>query len=257
MGQRTNGDIPTGAVVLAGLAVLPPFLVAGLSSPGRRFALVAEDGPVEWVGATAWGIAAIAFLLALRGRRRGAPHPLWLLGLALISLLAAGEEISWGQRVFDYETPSSVAESNLQREMNLHNLRALDGRVTADGSVKKEGLAAWLTFNRMGFLLWAGFLVALPLLCGPSGIARPLARRLRLPVAPLGVAGAALLSYAASRLLFEHGSGAAVDGLMLRVAADEIHETVVAVLFAVSALALARRAHVGGRADETAGSGGT
>src|SRR5690606_8892153 len=42
--------------------------------------------------------------------------------VALVCLFGAGEEISWGQRVFDIETPQSLMERNAQQEMNLHNL---------------------------------------------------------------------------------------------------------------------------------------
>ena len=35
---------------------------------------------------------------------------------------AAGEEISWGQRIFDFHTPSYLSEINQQNETNLHNL---------------------------------------------------------------------------------------------------------------------------------------
>src|SRR5688500_16187413 len=40
----------------------------------------------------------------------------------MVCLFGAGEEISWGQRVFDIETPSSLMERNAQKELNLHNL---------------------------------------------------------------------------------------------------------------------------------------
>ena len=40
-------------------------------------------------------------------------------------LLLAGEEISWAQRIFDIETPSTLERINAQKELNLHNLRGL------------------------------------------------------------------------------------------------------------------------------------
>ncbi len=33
-----------------------------------------------------------------------------------------GEEISWGQRIFNIETPWFLAEANAEKETNLHNL---------------------------------------------------------------------------------------------------------------------------------------
>lgn len=42
--------------------------------------------------------------------------------VALLALFGAGEEISWGQRVFDIETPAALKARNAQEELNLHNL---------------------------------------------------------------------------------------------------------------------------------------
>ena len=42
--------------------------------------------------------------------------------VALLALFGAGEEISWGQRLFDIETPAALKERNAQEELNLHNL---------------------------------------------------------------------------------------------------------------------------------------
>jgi hypothetical protein len=38
------------------------------------------------------------------------------------ALFVAGEEISWGQRIFGWETPESLAELNRQGETNIHNI---------------------------------------------------------------------------------------------------------------------------------------
>ena len=46
------------------------------------------------------------------------------LGLALLFLFGAGEEISWGQRLLGFETPAAISEVNRQEEFNLHNLSA-------------------------------------------------------------------------------------------------------------------------------------
>jgi hypothetical protein len=48
------------------------------------------------------------------------------LGLALLFFFGAGEEISWGQRIFGFETPETLAQVNKQDELNLHNLSVLE-----------------------------------------------------------------------------------------------------------------------------------
>ena len=229
---------------LAGAALLglsPFVLIALLHGPllGR---LVREDGAIEWAGALAWLLAAGLFVATLQAvRRTGADRraaaAFWLLGLALMSFLAAGEEISWGQRLFDYRTPEAIAELNLQNEMNLHNLVPFDVR-EADGEAK-DGIARWLTFNRIGSLIWMGFLVALPLAYRFVGPLRRLVVALRLPVPSLEVAVAAVTSYAGFVALRAYGDGlTAVDpetSRLLNVSANEVKETVIAVLFAAAA----------------------
>lgn len=42
--------------------------------------------------------------------------------LALVTFWMAMEEISWGQRIFKWETTGYFAENNMQSETNLHNL---------------------------------------------------------------------------------------------------------------------------------------
>lgn len=56
--------------------------------------------------------------------------PLWKFGvlfLAAIFLFGAGEEISWGQRIFNIESSEYFLENNAQGETNLHNM-VVDGK---------------------------------------------------------------------------------------------------------------------------------
>jgi len=46
--------------------------------------------------------------------------------LALFFIFIAGEEISWGQRIFNIATPETIRDTNVQGEMNLHNLSFFD-----------------------------------------------------------------------------------------------------------------------------------
>lgn len=58
-----------------------------------------------------------------------------LIAAGVLFIAGAGEEISWGQRIFDIETPDRLLEINDQDELNIHNInkkffdRAVD-RVT-------------------------------------------------------------------------------------------------------------------------------
>jgi uncharacterized membrane protein YuzA (DUF378 family) len=66
-----------------------------------------------------FGIAAISALLAIR--QSGLSRALFAL-LGLAAVVIAGEEMSWGQWIFGWATPETLAAVNLQNETNLHNL---------------------------------------------------------------------------------------------------------------------------------------
>jgi len=57
--------------------------------------------------------------------------------LGVMFFFVAGEEISWGQHLFGWQTPDWMAELNKQRETNLHNMaeRALDQKPRAIASI--------------------------------------------------------------------------------------------------------------------------
>ena len=105
-------------------------LVAASRANDRIFRfLVSEDHLLEWSQFFLLLIAAVfGFLAAARliGRRETLTAVLFLIfGIGMI--LAAGEEISWGQRIFGWDTPDSITEINNQDETNLHNVLAVQG----------------------------------------------------------------------------------------------------------------------------------
>ena len=50
-----------------------------------------------------------------------------MIGLAVIFIFGAGEEISWGQRIFNVESSEYFLQNNAQGETNLHNM-VVDGK---------------------------------------------------------------------------------------------------------------------------------
>lgn len=69
-------------------------------------------------------IAAIAFIKVARHYFRQRQRLAMILAIATVLLLGlmVGEELSWGQRIFGWGTPSFLAEINSQSEINLHNI---------------------------------------------------------------------------------------------------------------------------------------
>lgn len=82
-----------------------------------------EDGMVEYMSAAAWALASLLWLLmawrlpAGQGRAR-----LTFVAMALACFLMAGEEISWGHRIFRWQPPEVFLSTNRQTELNVHNL---------------------------------------------------------------------------------------------------------------------------------------
>jgi hypothetical protein len=117
-------------VAIVALLVLFWGLQAG-SSMGH-YAAVQEDGVLEW--ATFWGflVASGAFIESARRQRQAAEAiPWFVLGVGLFCFLVGMEEVSWGQRIFGYRSPSYFLANNLQQEFNLHNVIDADLRARA------------------------------------------------------------------------------------------------------------------------------
>jgi hypothetical protein len=93
----------------------------------------------------------------------------WI-GLAFLFFFAAGEEISWGQRIFNFGTTGFFDSNNLQHETNLHNLEI--------GGVKINKL---VFSQMMGVFLAFYFLLLRPLAVKVSALNR-LVRLFHIPI---------------------------------------------------------------------------
>lgn len=133
-----------------------------------------EDGVIEYATALMFLVAsALAAVLAFRDRadkRRAA----FLALLALACFFVCGEEISWGQRIFDLDTLEVFQKYNEQNENTLHNI-----------------------FNATthAVFLFAAFLygVALPILTWRVRVLHNIFDWLKLPIASLGLSAGFLI----------------------------------------------------------------
>jgi hypothetical protein len=125
---------------------------------GEKWAatLFPEDHYFENVGAIslfiASGISFYIFARALKTRSITRIHWLKLLvylGLAALYFFGAGEEISWGQRIFHIQEPADLAKENVQHELNIHDLAIFE---------KSKLLKADNIFT----VFWLAFAVAIP-----------------------------------------------------------------------------------------------
>ena len=94
-----------------------------------RFFLV-EDSIAENLGALFLFLTGVLlFICFFHLKQNSITHPVhstlnlsMFFGAGILFLWASGEEISWGQRIFDYHTPEYLTEINQQKEANLHNI---------------------------------------------------------------------------------------------------------------------------------------
>jgi len=131
--------------------------------------LVWEDGVWETLTAVALLMAGVVLVLAgLRFRKRFDTRLSFLVPLFLgfLYLVAAGEELSWGQRWLGFQTPGSMHELNVQGEFNLHNVGGY-----------------WA--NNMMMLYFLGYVGLLPLLALFFMDVRYLEVRLAVPLGPV------------------------------------------------------------------------
>ena len=100
-----------------------------LADPETFRAMAEEDSAAEWLSAIftlgAGCLFAVEALIRARnlegGRLRHVPV-LIASGFALLFFLIGMEEISWMQRIADFDTPAAIEEINWQGEFNLHNI---------------------------------------------------------------------------------------------------------------------------------------
>ncbi|MEM6590069.1 MAG: hypothetical protein AAF641_16615 [Pseudomonadota bacterium] len=131
-----------------------------------------EDGAVEYATAFCLLFCSMTFVTHAGSlRRRGRVLAAICTAIyALLFFMGAGEEVSWGQRIFGWESGEFFMENNKQYETNLHNL------VVGDWHLAKTVFGSGLTTV---ILL---YLVVLPLLYPRVGLIQRLADKFAIPV---------------------------------------------------------------------------
>jgi hypothetical protein len=191
--------------------------------------LTNEDGFFENLGALAFLAAAIMLILTFFRSRiredhncRSAVKLMMYLILALAMFLAAGEEISWGQRIIGIDTPEAIRSVNTQDEINLHNLEMFQI------SYKRNALR-WV-WN----LFWLTFTLAIPAAATIFKSRRKFIARF-IPVIPWTLGLIFLINYSIWRVIY---SLAPVE--VYKNFPEEIMESNLAVLFLVTSIWIIR-----------------
>jgi hypothetical protein len=136
-----------------------------------------EDGLIENMGAFFFLTASVLFFLCYRVGKNSnetqSKKKYFYLFFAGLFFIGFGEEISWGQRLMNWETPQLLQEINKQKETNFHNLKIL-----GKGILRPD---IWF------FIFWFSYCLVLPTVNKYSSESRNLSSRFGLPVPPLWV----------------------------------------------------------------------
>lgn len=110
------------------------YIIVGFSTLSAGDALAGvlfdEDRYFENIGAIGFFLSSFVFFYGFIKSLKSKPVVDWyvrlqraiFIGLAFMFFFAGGEEISWGQRIFNIQTPETFAEVNVQGETNIHNI---------------------------------------------------------------------------------------------------------------------------------------
>jgi len=152
-------------------------LVLHLTQHAALEVLCAEDGLSESLQFSFFVTAGTLFWAC--GRRQDGWGRVSALAFSALCCFIAGEEISWGQRVFDVATPSYLAAINVQGETNLHNI---------DGVLRVVRI--------VGLFGIAGLFVGLPLSLPHSEYLQRQCRRFGVPIYPVSALSVPITSLA-------------------------------------------------------------
>lgn len=93
--------------------------------------LAGEDNVIEYLQffLLASGVMAASIGVYRAGMSKNLKLGLFLFLVAITFIFLAGEEISWGQRIFDLQPTEALRERNRQGEYTLHNLEEIHDQV--------------------------------------------------------------------------------------------------------------------------------
>ena len=121
---KNNLSTIQAAILIFGIIILAAGFIFFFTDIPLFEQYVKEDGIVEWI--TVAGLLAASIVCFYRFRNLWFKRSGWFLFvtffLGLFLFFSAGEEISWGQRIFGIRTPEYFQQNNAQQETNLHNL---------------------------------------------------------------------------------------------------------------------------------------
>lgn len=171
-----------------------PYSLLFIQTPAQIEYLTLEDGIVENLSALFYFMAScVCILLFFKSKSAEKIYFLkkrrnyFYLALGLFFFVCAGEEISWGQRIFGIATTEWLADHNLQGETNLHNLKVLYAKDRSTTGEVQLGLSHWLSPEGILILFWLGFCLFIPAINALSKKASNFISKIYFPLVPIWV----------------------------------------------------------------------
>ncbi len=166
-------------ITLIGLtAIALSYIPVLISNPDTVISLTTEDGIYENISAFFFFLASAMFLFIFS---KSKPRNVFFLLFALAFFFAAGEEISWGQRIFHFATPAVLEANNAQKEFNIHNLDFIQHETGIGSSIK----GILFNFNRIFILACLTYCILIPLINQYSSKFKGFFLKIRLPIISL------------------------------------------------------------------------
>ena len=212
---------------VTGLACFLPYFFLVFVDPNLAVELGNEDGLIENLGAGFFALASLTlFFTYIQSAKTEnkffnvtTKRNIWYLLLCIFLFLCFGEEISWGQRIFNWQTPDLWVNNNVQQETNIHNL----------GLFEKSDI---LNFTRLLTLFCMAYGFLFPILVRFFKQYRTFSQWLGLPIPSIAIGSFFIVNYIFFRLI----SYSFDIDQMSQDAFKELHESYQPLIFFVLSL---------------------
>ena len=115
------------------------FIALALTEPWAYRVIAREHTAIEILTAVWYGCGGLLLLVVSVGEKRALTRSIYALG-AIMMVFIAGEEINWGQFLFNFPTPDFISDINNQDHFNTHNLYAVEQNAFIGAIVRNHRL---------------------------------------------------------------------------------------------------------------------
>lgn len=181
-------------LILNSIIIILSSMVIILLDENTINSLSAEDSFFEYLTAINLFIASLFFIILFVKTKN-----VFFLILFLICFFGTGEEISWGQRIFNFETPENLNKINVQKEYNIHNIVGLN-YIDLHGN-PTQGIKRLCNISVLSKLFLGFFGFVLPFLVYNIKMIRRLVLKIRLPIPAITIGAFFILDYIIFKIL--------------------------------------------------------